>query len=388
MKDHLLALLRRPRTRVLLAVVAGVVALTLAVTIVISVNGAHPGQANAATESADQASSAPTDCSQYLKLSAAERQKAFAGQTVKVYGAAGLVKTPATQLFDNDCPSHTDPGYDLVNVKDDDATPQCSVFVTLTPQQQATWVPSLLKEQYWGMPAAATTPARLAQLCSELGTGNNLVRLSQYDTQFTKVASWSTQTKLGYTWQSVIGLGPIETADQVATISGGETVGSNGIPTDGPSYKPGVSCGFNPKTDAVIPVTFRLWNTTPGTQTKIPMGLSWSLQVVDGATPITTAYLEDQFSNGPSCSQPADSYRGASVGVTWTDPTTDVWSDQQVIILKNWYSPRYPTGATADLSDYQIVGTPNAPNSSDPTLSTTSATISLDGLPQSNANVG
>lgn len=386
MKDYLVALLRRPRARVLLAGTAVVVVLIVAITITVSVTGSRGGQASAASTSSKSAAATPTDCDQYLKLSAAQKEKAFTGKTITIYGTGGAVKTPVTQLFDKDCPSHAGQSYDLGSVKVDESFPECSVFTTLTPQQQDTWVPSLLKEQYWAMPAPATTAFRLDQLCTELGVDNNLVRLSHYDAQFTKAISWSTQTKLGYTWQSTIGLGAIETVDQVSTIDGGQIAGSNGIPTDGPSYKPGVSCGFNPKTDAVIPVTLHAWNTTPGSRGKIPMGLTWSLQVVGGTTPITTAYLEDQFSDGPSCSQQADSFRGASFGVTWTTPSTDVWSDQQAIILKNWYSPRFPTGATADLSDYQLVGMPNTPNSSDPTVSIASATVTLDGLPLSTAS--
>jgi hypothetical protein len=46
------------------------------------------------------------------------------------------------------------------------------------------------------------------------------------------------------------------------------------------------------------------------------------------------------------------------------------------VILKNWFSPRNPSGATGELSAYTLVSTSTS-DEADPTISTTQASLPL-----------
>jgi hypothetical protein len=323
---------------------------------------------------------APDNCDGYNALSESNRKKAFADKTIRVYEADGVVKIPVTAIYDKRCATHHGDDYALINIKLDASEPSCSVFVTLTPAQQEKWMPSLENEQYWHGGFDAGT---LAKGCKDFGfaaIGDNLIRLSNELGDFSSgYAFWDTETKLGYTWRDVLGLGSLETGHAVKEIIVGPGEGSSDPVT---SFTPGHACGFNPTTDAIIPLALGYTNTTKGKGT-ISLDVAWQLNVVGGSEPVTTAFLEGHYSGGDSkCSQAADGYGSANAGSNFDKASSDGENSEDFyVVLKNWFSPRYPKGATGDLKDYELTSIAESPNSDDPVVSSTKGTILLDGTP-------
>lgn len=363
----------RQRVVTIAAVVVGV--------LVVAAGGV--GIAVAARQSADQAArdaastaapGPPDDCDGYLALSPADRESAYTGRTHRVYGDSGVSEVPVTVAYSTRCPAYAGESYLLDNIDSDTEEPSCGVFLALTPQQRATWIPTLLTEEYWQLPPQRTTVDELARGCDELKlpTGN-MVRLSSYLSDLTHYTSWSTKTQLGYSWNAVLGVGEPLTAPVEV---GGDTR-LDGTMT--PRYLPGTACGFDPDTDGIIPLALLLTSTT-GHGESIDLGARWSLQIVQGAEPITQAYLETEYTDGPSCSHAANAVPGAEIGVQYQKPDNEAWSPESYwVVLKNWRSPRFPNGATPDLSAYELVSVRSGTDADDPVVDFTTARIRLDG---------
>lgn len=319
------------------------------------------------------ANAVPNNCDDYLKLSSAQRDEAFRGKTVRSYTSAGLSEAPVTKEYDAQCPSHSGSHYYLGNIDSNASEPQCDVFIKLTPAQQQTWISGLQQEQYWGLSPAMTTPEYLAKACRDFGV-KNMVRLGNTIKGLTSYVSWGTETRLGFTWRSAMAVGAPKTGPDVRVLGGGSTIDNKPIPT----YSPGSSCGLDPKVDAIVPLTLFMANTTAG-RTTIPTSAQWTLTVASGASPVTTAYLESNFSSGTKCSSVADSYGSATMNVTYKETSDFSDSNSYSVVLKNWISPRYPNGATQDLSGYVITAQSDSPSSDDPVVKPGTAKIRLDG---------
>ncbi len=298
----------------------------------------------------------------------------FKGKTLKVYGEAGLTDTPASKVYDTQCPGQSGNGQSLSDIDNSATDPNCNRFLKLTSVQQQTWIPALRQEQYWGMDPALTTAENLVRACRDFGA-QNMVRLSNELKGITSYASWGSETKLGFTWRSSIAIGSPKTGSDVQVLGGGTSMDNKPIPT----YSPGSACGFDPTTDAVIPLTLFMANTTAGRDT-IPTAAKWSLSIVKGATPVTTAYLESNFSDsGTKCSDSADATSGASMGVKYAETSDFRDANSYSVVLKNWISPRYPEGAKQDLAAYVLTAQSDSTGSEDPVLNAGSASILLDG---------
>lgn len=343
------------------------------------------GIAVAVTQSADRAAveaeAAPTpgppeDCDSYLALSAAEREAEYAGRTHRVFGATGVTDVPVTVAYDAGCPAHAGESYLLDNLDSGAEEPSCRVFLTLTPDQRAAWIPLLSADEYWQLSPNRTTVDELSRACTELALPvDNMVRLSSYLSDLTHYMSWSTQTRLGYSWNAALGVGEPQLSPEEV---GGDTRADG---TTTPRYMPGTACGFDADTDAIIPLSLLLTSTT-GDGQRISLAAHWSLQVEQGAKPVTQAYLEANYSDdGPVCSRAANGVPDAELGVQFREPENEAWSSESYwVILKNWRSPRFPDGATPELSAYVLVGAPIAPDADDPVVNVTAARMRLDGV--------
>jgi hypothetical protein len=365
--------MRRSRSTTFTLVVAVAAALSLLLS---GCSSAHAGSGSTPT-SHHASVKRPDNCDSFNKLSESARDAAFKGQTIRVYGADGAVKTPAVNLYDTGCANHHGDYYLLDNIKIDAAEPSCSVFVNLTAAQQQKWLPALKQEQYWHGDFTASTLASACQKFGFAANGDNMVRLANELIEFPSgYASWNTETKLGYSWTNVIGPTTPETGSAVTKIT--ETAGadSSGAAI---SFTPGSACGFDPKTDAIIPLSLGYANTTKGKDT-ITLAATWQLNVVSGTEPITTAYLESHLTDGTSsCSQAADGFGSAMLSVNFPKASDGEDTQDFYVVLKNWFSPRYPSGATGDLDDYVLTSVASSASSDDPVVSSTSGTILLNG---------
>ncbi|TAJ47293.1 MAG: hypothetical protein EPO52_12385 [Herbiconiux sp.] len=321
--------------------------------------------------------SGPQDCDSFLALGETERQQAFGDRTLPVYGANGVQQVPVSGIYEEQCPAHVGEAYVLSNIDSDASSPSCAVFLGLTPDQQSTWVSQLLGEEYWGLAASETTPESLSAGCTQFGV-DNMVRLSNYLVDMTSDRmSWSVQTRLGYSWNAVLAVGVPLTGDAVVPLDKSYFDGTTTVEVA--PYMPGSACGFDPATDAVIPLALLMRSMTEGSDS--PMSAAWSLSVERGAEPIVTAYLEADYTSGPTCSEAADSSSTAKTSVRYEQPGDgEVFSPSSYsVILKNWISPRYPDGATSDLSSFVLSSVDSSPSSDDPVVTSTVASMTLAG---------
>lgn len=181
--------------------------------------------------------------------------------------------------------------------------------------------------------------------------------------------TWTTVTGLGYTYTSTLTIGDV-------------SKNWSGVHPANSQLEPGAACGFNPDTDAYIPLTLTTTNATSGYAAD-PMKANFTVSRRGDLNPTTvTVALEASFSSGPSCV--FDGWTIASsqsnFGVKWNDPVPSRQSAKsaQFLILRNYYSPRFPAGNEADLAAIVITGG-IFQDESDPVTEVDTETLSLDG---------
>jgi len=362
----------RPR-RGLWITCAAVVALIAAIAITQSIVMAVAN--NAPTAGAEDSSTA-SDCDQYLALTSEQRSSDFADDTVARWDENGLTLVPVTAVYDAQCPAHAGEGYPLYEVDTMGDDPRCDVFLGLSDDQKNQWAADLSSGDSWGLSSERSSAADLETGCRELALPTqNMIRLSNYLVDLPNRMSWQTQTQLGYSWNTVLGVGGLVPGPDVVPLGGD-------LLADGSTsrvYTPGSACGFDPATDAIVPLRLLMTSTT-GDADPILMSAGWTLRVREGAQPVSRALLEANYSSGADCSEPVGSYDGARTFVGYDDPNDEIWStDAFSVVLKDFVSPQYPAGAISDLSAYELVATPAATRSEDPVMDMTPAVIRLDG---------
>lgn len=148
---------------------------------------------------------------------------------------------------------------------------------------------------------------------------------------------WTTESKLGFI-----------TGNSVKVSALQKEPGT--YPNNGTPVKVGDSCGFTAGKDAAIPVTITAINLTAE---KHIVTAGWSLEQAVGAGMTVSADVETLFSDGVKCdSENVSNGSLGAVSVQWSSGTeglTTAGITQSYIILHNYYSPRYPNGATQDL---------------------------------------
>ena len=173
---------------------------------------------------------------------------------------------------------------------------------------------------------------------------------------------WRTTSQLGYAFDNVlIAFGPSKTAPTYPLSD---------------SLVVGAACGFDATTDAVVRVQLRTTNATAGYDAELQS--SWKLRV--GDTETVTAVVEANFSDGPSCISASGSSNDVNVGISWGEPVSPNASRIMnfYVILRNYYSPRYPSGSAGDLRRISIEGAAYS-SPDDPVVTLKSEKRSLDG---------
>jgi hypothetical protein len=351
------------------SVVAAVVLLGGGLWIATLVNSAVVQTAAAEEPSAPEV---PNDCDAYLALSPEQREAAFAGKTNDVFDSTGYAQVPVITTYDAECPAHAGETYTLFDIDLELGHPDCGAFLALTEEQRASWLPGLIASD-WPLSAEESTVSSLTQACTDLALpADRLRRVADYLASLGHHMTWTTETKLGYSWHTTLGVG----APVLSAPAEGGVLRDDG--TRSREFTPGAACGFDPDTDALIPLSLLMTSTTGNAQ-KIVMSSRWSLTVAPGTSPVTRAYLEGDYDDQSTCSDAATTSVTEAMGVQF-QADDEVWSEGHFwIVLKNWRSPRYPAGATPDLADYVLSSVRTANSDEDPLVNMTTASMKLDG---------
>jgi len=338
-------------------------ALVFASILVIVLTGCSTLSPGPATQSA-KSEPKPETCGDFLKLSAAKRVSTYAhSKRVRTYDASGVEHVSEDKIYSRDC-LNLDSSDLLDNPLINAGAPDCSLYQTLPPDVQNKWLDAIETDQYYSLGSPASGP-QLVEACKVFDAGN-MIAASNYIKSYGSFMYWDTTSKLGYQEHLVLGVLPVAKGKDIVH------------PNDD-KFTAGSACGFDSSKDAAIPLLLFVRNSTK-TESQA-MGAKFLLDVVNVASLSTNAYLETRFSDGPVCSQAASVYgSNATVAMKFTDVTKAGASVQSAIfvIVKNYFSPRYPTGAASELASYRLRSDAQV-NTDDPIVESTPATMNLDG---------
>jgi hypothetical protein len=270
------------------------------------------------------------------------------------------------------CPSQPS-GYQLVNVEVDGQEPECDLFAKLTPAVQALWLQEVPNDQYYGLTEPATAAEYIAA-CTGFAAGN-LIAAGNYLKDFVSdgsFATWNTESKLGYT--------------ETVSLAVGAPLAGSSVPSATLATVKS-ACGFSADTDGLVPFYVFMEDTTSDKAPHLEARFSLSTSSSESLT--TTATIAADFSSGPTCSAEATPYSPIDFSTTSTGKATSElgqkytsWTSYATywVVLKNWISPRNPGGAAKELAGYVLTGEAQE-DASDPIVSSTTASIALNGLP-------
>jgi hypothetical protein len=200
---------------------------------------------------------------------------------------------------------------------------------------------------------------------------------------------WHTETQLGYTARFEVSIGEVQRGsephpdrakDGTYCIDGGPAFNCETGTDVLPAFYVGSTCGFNSETDAVIPLTLTATNTTSGYA--VPITSAFAVHTTGAAPETVTIDVVGGYTDGNTCIS-SDNYR-----TNWVTPNT-LWNDPVepqaqgtglfFVVLHNYYSPRYPSGNSGDLSRFVIEGSTQI-SEADPVISVVSdAAFTLSG---------
>jgi hypothetical protein len=352
--------------------VVGIVATTVLFCVIVtgcaSNSGANSSEGSG-KKSVSRTVKVPENCHDFLVMSAAQREQAYAAvKPVTWYTVAGTERSAGIAEYASACKT-ADPYFVLSNV---DATrgAECGPFAKLDPAVQAEWVAALKNDAPYSL-AIAMTPKQMSDACDSLDAdSDSLIRASKWFVDYPSTVSWTTETKLGYKATMGLGVGAHQSGPSSKyPVLGNSTGNSNPMM--------GASCGYNPKTDAIVPVYLHARNTTAGTSPVI----NGAFAIQSTGQLVSSVEIETLLSSGASCATP-DASGTVYSSVQWAEPVKpgEDTGARAVVIIKNFLSPRYPSGATVELSHY-VLFSQSSPGGDDPFVSTTSARIHLDGSP-------
>lgn len=326
--------------------------------------GCGLSSSSSTTAGSSSPKTAPDTCGDFLALHGAKLEAAVPkSKKVQSYTGEGVRKLTLQSIYAAGCKTHA-ADYNLLNLSVDAALANCSTFAKLSPALQDNWLAAVYREPYYKLPTQLSGE-RLLAACTAFNAGNLVAASNEIAKYGSNFMTWHTESRLGY-------------QEQIVLVAAALQKGKGIIHPNESGFAVGTACGYDPSTDAAIPLTVVVANETA----KQSAQLSGSFELdVEGPsnTPTTTAYLEGNFSGGAQCSsQATEGIGNASMSIRYTDKTAsgDSVSSSFYVIIKNYFSPRNPNGAANELSAYHLRSVTQA-SGSDPVVQSTSALMPL-----------
>jgi len=272
------------------------------------------------------------------------------------------------------CGTSQDSTLDAVRHETLDGTnnPECYEYLILPADTQTTWA-TLAGIVAGG--TAAPTQDQLAGAClahpdqTILEAANTVVSgafVAADPAGTSRYLFWESTSNLGFVTETALRMGDLQ-------------VTSDANP-DGP-FNAGPVCGYDPETDALLPLRLTAVNNTPG-YSAVPAS-SFEVGPAPGASPETVwVSVVNHFNDtAAGCEeQGADGFVRAGVQSGIEVRTGDGLESEFFVILHDYKSPRFPDGNTADLGN--LILRAKAPyNEEDPATLTAASAIHLDGTP-------
>jgi len=275
-----------------------------------------------------------------------------------------------------------DPSSDLVSLLEGLGSATCTDYLALPADIQASWVSAGLKVEEID-PGGLTIEQQVAATATEcsgeeaqdyffygllgvISAAGEQEQLAAENAMYPYSTTWTTTSKLGYKVDIKVQLGA-ELPYGVTTHPANDdiTIGSG--------------CGFDITKDIAYPARLLTTNASDSAApTQAAVQLSQS-RAGSAAQSVTTGYID----SGDYCSG-ANGALGASLNIHESDVVEPGESFGIIffVIIKDFYSPRYPEGADAELVNYKLrasnyVGT----QLSDPIVELTPTTAELALVP-------
>lgn len=331
-------------------------------------------------------------CEQYLSFTAEQREKVLTleaqERTVFEYTSKAATSISEKDFFATTCNSPANAKLSLYDLKWANAKPTCDAFLALPSSVQVQWAETVqVQQSEWNSSEPPQTALdQLVASCSET-SDNSLVsaarlipvRIAEAAEQanrepvvntpkqpLARTITWLNESKYGYLSESTLTIGYVLDS-----------------PFQHPSdqnFTAGVACGFNAQKDAAIPLTLVSTNKTSKDYQHV-----FSYFVLThsaGANLLTTGYLESQLNGSGSefCEEPVAGSTKISTGMSSRSVLNpnDSIRTLYFVILKDYFSPRYPDGASQELESYLLIGEKPV-NSDDPSVAFTTNKMTLSG---------
>ena len=320
-----------------------------------------------------QKSPTPLSCAAYSHLDNARRAAAANATSAPIpnglvaYTATDAAPLTAEGYLDEACAAGS--AGDLIDSLASDAAqsyPSCADFLKLDATVQAKWSTSFWTEFGDSVPTDSDETRALAAGCltttvagpTIIDGARNVASFLQGDTNPADFEAyldghkvpppppatpvdqlhWTDTTSLGYTTQSAVTWGGIQRGSSSTKHPNQST------------FVLGSACGFDPSKDAYVAGVWTVTNTTKG-QSQL---LSSTMTVDQSAGSLLEPELELSFSDGPSCGHASLRTFGMVVS------NDEIASGKSIsvpffVILKNYYSPKFPSGDVADSKNVTLV---------------------------------
>jgi hypothetical protein len=329
----------------------------------------------AATSSTPSTRPGPQTCADYLALPVEDRIVLYGGDDVAEFTSSGAKKYSPSQLVTRWCQSQS-PEALLIGISDPrklaGSDPKCSDFLELSASAQQSWISVGAEVDGWDNPIDRETAVMACELDPKGVMHGDDASFTWRDWDG-RQATWATESKLGYLKVLVL---------TTQALNNDSDVRYNPFDPNGQAPV-GEACGYDPEHDALIPLLVTVTNLT---QEDATLDGSYALVYTGAGSAVTTAYLETRFTTGVHCSNAATSSTASRYGAvltwSWSDTTSagGEKTHKAYVIIKDYYSPRYPDGAVNELASYQIRGLA-APDDSDPQKMVHAIPLTLSAKP-------
>lgn len=298
---------------------------------------------------------AQLDCAGYLTIPEADRSKALRyPEGFPEYTATGVTQwKSARQFYDVVCKKATNSKKIIDRLNP--SVPSCSGWEPLPDSVKLAWIRAEVPKDATPDADALTTVAAECKILPASQSDDflnaaivlykNARQKNSDDTDaaaLPRQTTWTTTSKLGYTIKVLLQAAASALPSNLKThpLDDKTTVGT--------------ACGYDPKTDIAIPAQMLATNTASSeapVQSAVALVHSGSHTATSLA--VTTGYID----SGSYCSQEQNG--SASLNTQQSKPvkTGESRAIMFFVTIKNYYSPRYPSGAAQELADYQLIAT-------------------------------